>query len=111
MKYRQEFVDWCSFHYYYPTDYRYEVFLKEKHNNQKIDKIRIIQQETSTSTGVQQHLRRPGTIKTFCGVKYTERKRWFDYGEDIILEDYHKWTTCSRCRLSTEKYIKDNNEN
>lgn len=69
--------------------------------------VKIIQQETGNSTGVQQHAERPGTDKTFCGVKYIERKNWYYYGENHKPVEAIKQISCSRCRLGIEIYLKN----
>ncbi len=68
--------------------------------------IRIIQQETGKTDGVQQHARRPETTKTFCGVKYEERDRWFDYQEDIDTKKAAGQVSCSRCKKGIEKLLR-----
>ena len=70
--------------------------------------LKIIQQESGAGSGVRQHAQRPGTDKTFCGVPFKERDRWFDYDWKINLTQRPKSIfeiTCSRCRRSACRFI------
>ncbi len=71
-----------------------------------MSEIKIIQQE-SVKNGVQQHLNRPLTEKTFCGIQYKNRKNWIDYNVIVELTDAHKHTSCCRCKKGAEVYVRN----
>lgn len=67
-------------------------------------RTKIMQQENPKGAGVQQHLERPGTEKTFCGRKYTDH--WGSIGEfDSREDDVDDHVSCTICRSGAKKAI------
>lgn len=65
--------------------------------------IRIIQQESGKTDGVQQHANRPGTFRTYCGVRWMERDGWNDYRQSIDPVEAPDYISCQRCLSGIRK--------
>lgn len=66
--------------------------------------IKLIQQESGSSNGVRLHAAHEEEGKTLCGVKFTERPRWFDYGDRYHVTDVNN-VDCGRCRNKIDKLL------